>query len=684
MRRFVFCLLCISLQNAAAQLDVQTSDSALILSDTFLLKDHVVRSQLFKHDRGLAASSTALDSIQLTEFDRSSLQGALAWVPGVQMDTRGFGGSARLSIRGSVIRAPFGVRGVKVYWGPFPITLADGTTPLELLDPVVVGDLEAVRSVASPVFGSAPAGLLLAGLPAPARSGPELAFSYSIGSNNFRRGDGSVAFQRKGWSMRAGGVVQSNGGFRDQEATSKQQAFIVTGLANDRRTITCAVTYQHAYWELPGSLNAETATLAPNSANAWSEKINAHVDKSQVFGGINGEQRIGKRWLLRATLTGQYIDKRNPYGTNPSFSGHKNETYTAAGMRLSAGGKARLRRWLFEWEFGGESLWEIDELLDRAYGPDAQLQGIRTDARFSVTNTTPFIVAQAQLRDRLWVFAGAGGEYNTYQADDRLNARGGSLPSRGELWPHVGSRLRVARNIHLHLRYAEGVSRPTVTEVWTGEVFNPELRPEEVNELECGVNGGSTTSKFRGSISAFSRSIRDRIVTVSPLDGSPYATNSAAALMQGVEADASLTLPVRSGGAFVVHIFLSAQELRAVDTNNGGAKDHLAGVAPMTGGVVARWVGWHGWQLMVNNRYTGDVLAADGGTTTINGAMLCNARIGYDFRVARRGVIEVFALCENVFDNAYSGWVQLNDPGMRFYNPAPTRSFFVGLNLRVR
>ena len=683
MRRFVFCLSCLLGQVAHTQVDNRTSDSALVLTDTFLLKDHVVRLSRFDHDNGLAASSTTLDSLQLTNYDRSSLQGALAWAPGVQMDTRGLGGSARLSIRGSVIRAPFGVRGVKVYWGPFPITLADGTTPLELLDPSIIGGLEVVRSVASPVFGSAPAGLLLAGLPSPAKSGPEVSFSYSTGSNQYHRGEGSVAFQRNGRYIRAGGVAQTNSGYRDQEATRKRQAFIVAGLKADRSTLTCAVTYQQAYWELPGSLNAGTATNAPTSANTWSKKINAHLDKSQVFGGISGEQRIGRQWLLRATLTGQHINKRNPYGTSPSFSGLKDETYTAAGVRLGAGGKARARHWLFEWELGGESLWEIDELLDRSYSEDGELNGTRTDAQFRVTNTTPYLVAQAQLRDHLWFFAGVGGEHNTYMASDRLNHRQGSLPANGELWPHIGARLRMATNVHLYGRYAEGVSRPTVTEVWTGEAFDHELRPEEVREMECGIDAGGPKSKYRGGIVAYCRRIDDRITTVSPLNGSPYTTNSGGALMQGIEAEGTLTFRVGAGGTFVVRMFLSAQELRSIGTI-GERQVHLAGVALITGGVAAQIISRRGWQLMVSNRYTGDVLAVDGGPTTIPGTMLCNARLGYELHIARRGLLEVFALCENVFNNAYSGWVQPNDPGMRYYNPAPTRSYFVGLNVRLR
>ena len=113
-------------------------------------------------DRQALASFSVADSALLKAGERSSLRNAVQQVPGVQWDERGHGGSARVGIRGSLQRAPFGVRGLKVYWGPFPLTLADGSTPLELVDPLITGSVDEVRSVGSPADGSAPSGLLLA------------------------------------------------------------------------------------------------------------------------------------------------------------------------------------------------------------------------------------------------------------------------------------------------------------------------------------------------------------------------------------------------------------------------------------------------------------------------------------------------------------------------------------------
>lgn len=681
-RLVVFCLAFFSL-HAFGQEEGTAAGSRAADQDTLDLREHIVRASLPGYDRGLAATGTTADSILLNANERSSLKGVLEWVPGVQMDTRGLGGSARLSIRGSVLRAPFGVRGVKVYWGPFPITLADGTVPLELLDPVVVSAVEAVRSIGSPLYGSAPAGLLLAEFPRVQGNGREVSVRYTRGSNEFDRLESEFGWRRNGCYVEGGGVLQNNVGYREQESSNKQQAFVVGGAAGRRGSITGAITYQHAYWQLPGSLDSLTATETPTAANPWSRTIDAHVDKSQVFGGLNVERRLGNTWRLRGTITGQHIDKRNPYGTNSAFSGVKEESYNAAGLRLSANGSKRVRKWMLEWELGAEGLYEEDDLLDRAYDADLYSTTVRTNALFTIANATPYLVVQAQYRRRLWLFAGIGGEFNDYVADDRRTQQQDRGVGRQSAWPHAGVRLRVARGIHAHLRYAEGVSRPTVTELWAGSALNTGLFPEHVSELEFAVHVGNRDSTVQASVAGFHRSIRDRIITGTDLLGRPSTTNAGDAVMQGVEFDASGQFGIGQDARLIVRGFFSAQVLSAVEPTSGMDGERLAGVPLLTGGVNLQLHGWHGWNAMLSSRYTGDVLARDESDDVVPGALLCAARIGHQFNIARHGAVEVFVLCENLLDQRYSEWVQLNDPGGRFYNPAPGRSYFGGVRVRL-
>ncbi|MEO7081104.1 MAG: Plug domain-containing protein, partial [Flavobacteriales bacterium] len=51
-------------------------------------------------ERQALAAVSIIDTTDLQTYNRASLRDPLLWVPGVQMDERGHGGSTRFSIRG--------------------------------------------------------------------------------------------------------------------------------------------------------------------------------------------------------------------------------------------------------------------------------------------------------------------------------------------------------------------------------------------------------------------------------------------------------------------------------------------------------------------------------------------------------------------------------------------------------
>jgi iron complex outermembrane receptor protein len=93
------------------------------VTDTIQLEEVTVRG--YETNRPLletSASVNVLSAKELTQrFGTPALVPALNTLPGVRMDERS-PGSYRLSIRGSLIRSPFGVRNVKIYWNELPLT----------------------------------------------------------------------------------------------------------------------------------------------------------------------------------------------------------------------------------------------------------------------------------------------------------------------------------------------------------------------------------------------------------------------------------------------------------------------------------------------------------------------------------------------------------------------------------
>ncbi len=101
-----------------------------------------------------AASVGLLTSRELNQrFNLPTLVPAMNTLPGVRMDERS-PGSYRLSIRGSLIRSPFGVRNVKTYWNEIPLTDAGGITPLNALDVRSLGRVEVLKGPSGSLYGA--------------------------------------------------------------------------------------------------------------------------------------------------------------------------------------------------------------------------------------------------------------------------------------------------------------------------------------------------------------------------------------------------------------------------------------------------------------------------------------------------------------------------------------------------
>ncbi len=78
-------------------------------------------------------------------------------VAGVRMEERS-PGSYRLAIRGSLLRSPFGIRNIRVYFNGFSLTDATGNTYLNLLDATQIYSGEVMKGPVASIYGAGTTG----------------------------------------------------------------------------------------------------------------------------------------------------------------------------------------------------------------------------------------------------------------------------------------------------------------------------------------------------------------------------------------------------------------------------------------------------------------------------------------------------------------------------------------------
>jgi iron complex outermembrane receptor protein len=86
------------------------------------------------------------------------------------------------------------------------------------------------------------------------------------------------------------------------------------------------------------------------------------------------------------------------------------------------------------------------------------------------------------------------------------------------------------------------------------------------------------------------------------------------------------------------------------------------------------------WEL--GGRVGSDVGASTENDGRVRGAATVHGRLSYSFKVGKARIM-CFGHVENLLDRSYTSWVQVNDPGGRYFNPAPGRSFLAGLSLAL-
>src|SRR5882757_6005530 len=161
MNKTIGCiLLLLSLHNLTRAQDTvittnTDSDSARVLGEVIISAFEQHRIQTY-----CPIAVTQISASNADRFNKTSLVSGMNTIAGVRMEERS-PGSYRISIRGSSLRSPFGVRNVKVYWNNIPVTDAGGNTYFNEFAFNNFATIEIVKGPAGSLYGAGTGGLLL-------------------------------------------------------------------------------------------------------------------------------------------------------------------------------------------------------------------------------------------------------------------------------------------------------------------------------------------------------------------------------------------------------------------------------------------------------------------------------------------------------------------------------------------
>jgi iron complex outermembrane receptor protein len=608
------------------------------------------------------------------------LSEALVTVPGVFIaDRHNPSQDDNLSIRGFGARSAFGVRGLKVLLDGIPQTLPDGQGQLSNVELARVSRIEVLRGPSSSLYGNASGGVISLWTDPGRPSGFEPGARATVGAYRTWKAYVGAAAPLPGGVLSADGSTWATDGFRDHSAGETRRGSLRYGAdLSQTRLVAQVLVADSPRLEDPGALTESEADTAPTLANPRNVTFDVGKRVSQEQAGLALEHRAKSGRSFNLAVFALKRDLENPIATTYiQLDRWAYGTRAGATQPLTIGSRAALVT------VGVDAQWQHDDRVNQNVARTATTR----DQLERVSEIGPFLEARADLARRVTLTLGGRYDRVAFRVDDRLLSDGNDSGSRVMAAPSGSAGLTVdlGRALQPYASVSTSFETPTTTELGNRPTgpggFNPDLEPQHALNVELGARG--RLSGIVGySLSAYQAQVRDELIPFEvPGDpGRRFFQNAGSARHRGLEAGMALQ-PVPTMtlvAAYTLAVFRFQEFRTATDTLDG---NDIPGVPRHYGHVSLRYQGPRGFWGAVDATASSGLFVNDLNTVRTDGWRTLGLRIGWEGRLGSYRV-SPFAAVQNALDERYIGSVSVNAQFGRFFEPAPGRNGYVGLEIR--
>lgn len=632
------------------------------------------------------ASVSVLSADQLKLQPDNSLVSALNTVPGVRMEERS-PGSYRLSIRGSLLRSPFGIRDVKIYYDELPLTDAGGNTYLNAVDFNSVQGVEVLKGPDGSLFGANSGGVVLI---SPLNRYNDSSFvSAGIDGGSYALVHENLAYQDHTGNnqFNFNQAYESYGGYR-QNSSMYRNYFQVT----DRYTyaknneLKALVFYSDLFYKTPGGLTLAQMEADPQDARlptaftpgAIQQKI--AIGTKMWFGGLVNEVHITNNIRNVLAVYGSYVDFYNPFITN--YEQRYECTY---GMRTYfefTGNKTKT----FNWKADVGLEWQQTDADINNYG---NVLGARDTAQTldKINTNQHFIFGRysADLLKHLHVEGALSLNYYDYKFRNvypNNEADFTNRPFSMELMPRLALSYQITNDFSWRASVSRGYSTPTTAEIRpTDNVINTNLQAEYGWNYESGFRLRNADESMYLDVSGFIYKLQNAIILHINPDETETYLNSGGTSQPGLELYFTNWLVRQNTSSFIRGVQFNESatydKFTFSDTHN-----QLTGV-PQQVYVTSLQVKFPGRiYFYIEHNYTAKIPLNDANSVFAPNYNLLATKAGWAHSFGTTQ-LEIYGGVDNMLNEKYSLGDDLNAVGNRYYNPAPLRNYYLGLKVTI-
>ena len=655
----------------------QEQDSATLISE--------VKIEAYKKPSSYIGSTKSVSVISdhlLRLNNPERLLEAINQNAGSRMEERS-PGSYRLSIRGSSLRSPFGVRNIKVYLDDFILSDASGNTYLNSISPELIHRIEIYKGPESGDFGAVTGGTLLL----KTRTADHLSGNISVGSYGTFNQSIDFAKQFKKHFLQVFQNYYQTDSYREQSAVQRKQLFIKDLFQyRENAELKALLIVSDLYYQTPGGLSLEQMQMnrkqarLPTKTFPGAKEQHAGIRNKMILGGLSHEFKITPNLSQFILVQGSYVDFENPFITN-----FENRFESSFAVRTHLNYQKNWNKLSLEWRAGYEG--GTNSILIKNYDNNRGIEGDPQNFDQLKNNSGFYFLSQKlNFSDKLFSDISVSLNSNSYDWENIYpNIENGKVKFKKQVLPNFGVTYMLTKDFSVRGKIGKGNSSPTNEEIRSSnQEINKELIPEYGWNKEIGLRK-QFANLFFLEATYFDFRMKDAIVRRQNENGEEYFVNQGNTVQKGAEVLLesknfkinNLVLngvKFRFSGSFYNFKF---ENYRQNDVSF--SRNDLTGVPATTINSLLNFMFFKKLGVDYSHYYTSRIPLNDANSVWSDASFVGNIQFRYPLLFDKTQVNMLFQI-QNLYNTEDVLGYDINAFGNRFYNPAAKRTFNFGVN----
>ena len=624
-------------------------------------------------------SVNVLDTaLNVNILQQNSLKEYINRIPGVfTLNANNFAQDLRISIRGFGARSAFGIRGIKLIVDGIPETTPDGQGQLDNLNLGIIERVEVIRGPSASLYGNASGGVIkINSISNFENNFVNLKSTYgSYGMQNYQ---GSFGLKRLNSEALVHLNKISSNGYRDRSGI--EQTNFLSRLRLNTKSIgvfSGSLSYTDSpYAGDPGGLTDQERNNNRAQARARNIDYDTYESINHFKSSLQWELKNSEKISWNAST---FYSKRNFYGKLP----------------FEFGGIVDLDRDFWGGNFNFK-LSSINEKvsntlllgLDLGFQKDRRkrfknIKGVQGEITLnqieSFENRSFYLIDHLKYKKAL-ITIGLRWDNNTLATDKTDYSI-----ELYKLNPSIGINMSVSKNKNIWVSFSSSFETPTLSELSSNPYgdsgLNPQLIAQKALNFEFGYRSKMKNKYFE--MVAFYIPTDDEITPyeIEQFPGRTFYRNAGKTSRKGIEIifNHNISKKINFDNSYTFSDF----KFREFTSGGNNLNDnYLPGIPKNIFNSNISYKTENGLIFLTELIYNDKIYSSNNNDVFEKPYWLSNFKISK--KINNKNLFwDIYFGLNNIFNTYYSDNIRLNAFGGRFFEPAPLRNFYLGLNLKV-